>query len=151
RVRTRLIGGTRRLRLDPKRILPVARSERARVLNELRALGGRQRDPGFYRVLDVGRRIAGTGSLGIRRYIVLVRGGVHGEALIDVKEARPSALAPFLPTPQPIWRSEAERVVAVQRWVQAVSPALLGPVRIGRTSFVVRELQPTEDRLDLAR
>jgi uncharacterized protein (DUF2252 family) len=131
----------------------MARPERARLLSELRALARRQEDPAFYRVLDIGRRVAGTGSLGVRRYVVLVkgRGGPAGEVLLDLKEALPSALAPYLSTPQPAWTSPAERIVTIQHWVQAASPALLQAVRIGRTPFVVRELQPTEDRLDLNR
>ncbi|MFI5235983.1 MAG: DUF2252 family protein, partial [Gemmatimonadales bacterium] len=51
---------------------------------------------------------------------------------------------------QPAWRSEAERVVAIERWVQAVAPALLQPMRMERRSWVLRELQPAKDRLALA-
>jgi hypothetical protein len=40
--------------------------------------------------------------------------------------------------------------MTVQQWMQAVSPALLTAVRQGRHAFVVRELQPTEDRLRIA-
>jgi uncharacterized protein (DUF2252 family) len=42
-------------------------------------------------------------------------------------------------------------VVSIQRRVQAVSPALLQPLRLGRTSYILRELQPSEDRLSFAR
>ena len=45
--------------------------------------------------------------------------------------------------------SDAERVVSIQQWVQAVPPALLHPVRAGTRSYVLRELQPTQDRLSL--
>jgi uncharacterized protein (DUF2252 family) len=40
-------------------------------------------------------------------------------------------------------------VVSIQHRTQAISPALLSPVTIDGTSFVLRELQPTEDRLAL--
>ena len=33
-----------------------------------------QADPEFYEVLDVARRIAGNGSLGVDRFAILVRG-----------------------------------------------------------------------------
>jgi len=146
--RTRRVEGGRRLRLG-KRALPVSDSERAVLMKELRALG-RTVDPRLGRVVDVARRVAGTGSLGLRRYILLVRGdATRPEMLLDLKEARPSALGPYLTVPQPDWASHAERVVTIQRWVQAVSPALLHAVRLGRTPFILRELQPTEDRLDL--
>lgn len=149
--RTRLMVGRRRLRIDGRRALPVSRSERAALVRALRDLGRGTPRPQFYRVLDVARRVAGTGSLGIRRYVVLARGhgGLNGEVLLDLKEARPSALAPFLRTSQPKWKSPADRVVSIQRWVQAASPALLRAVKLDGAPYVLRELQPMEDRLDL--
>jgi uncharacterized protein (DUF2252 family) len=151
--RTTVLAGERRLRVDRKRALPIPHGERAPLLRSLRALAGEQPDPRFFRVLDVARRVAGTGSLGLRRYVVLVRGSgtPDGAALMDLKEARPSALAPHLKTPQPRWSSPAERVVAIQRSVQAASPALLRAVKLDGVPFVACELQPTADRLDLNR
>ena len=51
------------------------------------------------------------------------------------------------PAPQPRWKSNAERIVAVQGRVQAVSPALLSSVRMDGAGFVLRELQPLQDRM----
>ena len=87
----------------------------------------------------------------MERYVVLVegKGAPNRPALLDIKCARPSALEPYVPTQQPKWRVPAERVVAVQKWMQAASPALLHPVTIAGGSYIVRELQPREDRLDL--
>jgi uncharacterized protein (DUF2252 family) len=148
--RTKIVRGRRRLHSRTGRILPIAGKEKKRLLGELRKLSRQSSDRRFYRVLDVGRRVAGTGSLGIRRYILLVRGeGKRGETLLDLKEAMPSALAPYLSVRQPKWKSQGERVVAIQRWVQAASPALLSAVRFDGTSFILRALQPTEDRIDL--
>jgi uncharacterized protein (DUF2252 family) len=106
----------------------------------------------FYRLIDVAARIAGTGSLGLRRYVALVRGhgGEDGRVLLDIKQARPSAMAPYVGVPQPAWKSEAHRVAEIQWRMQAISPALLAPVSFGRRSYVLRELQPVEDRLALA-
>jgi uncharacterized protein (DUF2252 family) len=42
-------------------------------------------------------------------------------------------------------------VVAIQRSVQAASPALLRAVKLDGAPFVACELQPTADRLDLNR
>jgi uncharacterized protein (DUF2252 family) len=109
-------------------------------------------NPKFFKVLDVARRIAGTGSLGGERYIVLVegKGSPDGNYLLDLKAAAPSSLLPHLPTRQPKWKSEAQRIVGVQRRMQAISQAFLEAVRIGRTPFVLRDLQPSEDRVNLA-
>lgn len=120
-------------------------------MRTLRDLGRGLPNPRFYRVMDIARRVAGTGSLGLRRYIVLVQGdgAPGGEVLLDLKEARPSDLTPYLSVRQPKWETWAARVVTIQRWVQAASPALLGTADLGGTAFVVRELQPMEDRLDV--
>lgn len=107
--------------------------------------------PEFWAVLDVARRIAGTGSLGVDRYVILIegKGSPDKNCLIDLKAALPSSVQARVRARQPAWRTEAERVVAVQRRVQAISPALLRAVEMGRQSYVLRELQPTEDRLRL--
>ena len=44
---------------------------------------------------------------------------------------------------------QAHRVVAVQQRMQAVSMAFLQPVTMGHASYVLRGLQPTEDRVSL--
>jgi uncharacterized protein (DUF2252 family) len=148
---TRVVDGRRRLRLRPGRTLPIPAREKQRLLLALRERGRETSDHRFDRVFDIARRVAGTGSLGIRRYIVLVRReGRRRETLLDLKEARPSALAPYLTARQPKWNSQAGRVVSIQKWVQAASPALLSAIRFDGGAFVARVLQPTEDRLDLS-
>ncbi|HEY4752901.1 MAG TPA: DUF2252 family protein, partial [Candidatus Limnocylindrales bacterium] len=104
------------------------------------------------KVLDVARRIAGTGSLGVDRYVILVegKGAPDRNYLIDLKEAKPSSLVAHLKIKQPRWPTEAHRVVAVQRRMQAVSMAFLQPAILGKTSYILRGLQPTEDRVALA-
>ena len=68
----------------------------------------------------------------------------------EVVEAAPSVLVPYVKARQPAWKSEAERVVSIQRHVQAVSQAFLHDVEMNGKPFVLRGLQPSEDRLDLA-
>jgi hypothetical protein len=50
---------------------------------------------------------------------------------------------------QPNWKTEAHRVVELQRRVQAVSMAFLQPVFVGKNACVLRGLQPAEDRITL--
>jgi uncharacterized protein (DUF2252 family) len=149
--RTAERGGRRRLVIDGERTLAASKDDvkRARaIIKKVAADDGRKK---FFTVLDVAKRIAGTGSLGLHRWVVLVEGngGAAGHYLVDVKEARPSAPAPYSPYCQPKWASDAARIVAVQQRVQAVMPALLHAVKSDGSSFVVRELQPTQDRLRL--
>jgi uncharacterized protein (DUF2252 family) len=151
--RTTVADGRRRLRIDGRRALAMSREDKQRVVRALAHAHVSREAPEFYRVIDVARRIAGTGSLGLQRATILVHGagGPNGNVLLDLKEAAPSALAPTVTIRQPKWTSEADRVVSIQRRVQAVSPALLQPLRLGRTSYILRELQPSEDRLSFAR
>ncbi|WP_242404513.1 DUF2252 domain-containing protein [Janthinobacterium agaricidamnosum] len=149
--RTDIKGGKRKLRVDGIKALPVNHAERDKVGTFMAEYAAQQRTPGFFKVLDVARRIAGTGSLGLERYVILVRGrgGVDENFLLDLKYTAGSALAPYVQQPQPHWSSEAERVVAVQKRVQAIAPAFLSAVTLGEQSFVLKELLPDQDRLSL--
>lgn len=111
----------------------------------------RQDNPDFYKMIDVARRIAGTGSLGVDRYVILVegKGSPDGNYLLDLKEALPSAVSPHVKAPQPRWDTESARVVAVQQRAQAVSQAFLHAVEFNKRSYVLRGLQPSEDRVAL--
>src|SRR5262249_22822273 len=145
-------GRKRRLRLDGKRALPVDDEDRTKVEGFMRRFAAAQADPAFFQVRDVARRIAGTGSLGLERYVILVRGRSDPDEnfLLDLKWEPGSALAPYVPDPQPAWQYEAARVVAIQQRVQAIAPAFLQAVTIDERSYVLRELLPIQDRLQLA-
>ncbi|MEC5408231.1 DUF2252 domain-containing protein [Paraburkholderia sp. MPAMCS5] len=149
--RTTLKGKTRVLKVDGKKALPVSDERRAAVTQFMQQFAAGESDPDFYRVLDVARRIAGTGSLGVDRYVILVegKGSPDGNYLIDLKEALPSSVAPHVQTPQPPWQTEAQRVVEIQRRNQAVSQAFLHAVEFNQRSYVLRSLQPSEDRVAL--
>ncbi|MGJ7609567.1 MULTISPECIES: DUF2252 domain-containing protein [unclassified Variovorax] len=152
--RTDRKGRGRVIRCDGKHALNVNDDARAKVTKLIDTFAASQDKPGFFKVLDVARRIAGTGSLGVERYIVLVegKGSPDGNYLLDLKQALPSSLAPHLTLQQPAWPSQAHRVVGLQRRMQAVSMAFLHPI-VGATatsaSYVLRGLQPSEDRVSL--
>lgn len=150
--RTHVKGKMRQLRCDGKKALPVDPAQRDKVMAFMAEFARQQENPEFFRVLDVARRIAGTGSLGVERYILLVegKGSPDGNYLLDLKQAMPSALVPHLHIPQPHWPSQAARIVAVQRRMQAISMAFLQPVTLDGASYVLRALQPSEDRVVLA-
>lgn len=141
----------RRLRIDGRHALPASADQAERVRAFMAEFAESRHESGFYEVLDVARRVAGTGSLGLDRYVVLVRGdgGASGQQLLDLKPARRSTLAPASGCKQPRFKSEALREVAVQQRMQAVSMGLVHPVLWHSRPFVLRALQPGEDRLDL--
>ncbi|MGF6789076.1 DUF2252 domain-containing protein [Paraburkholderia sp. 35.1] len=150
--RTVLKGKTRMLKVDGKKALPVSDERRAAVAQFMQQFAVTEPNPEFYRTLDVARRIAGTGSLGVDRYVILVegKGSPDGNYLIDLKEALPSSVSAHVTATQPKWQTEAQRVVEVQRRNQAVSQAFLHAVEFHQRSYVLRSLQPSEDRVALA-
>ncbi|MPW08014.1 DUF2252 domain-containing protein [Paraburkholderia sp. CNPSo 3155] len=150
--RTVLKGKTRMLKVDGKKALPVSDERRAAVVQFMRQFAATEPNPDFYRTLDVARRIAGTGSLGVDRYVILVegKGSPDGNYLIDLKQALSSSVSAHVTATQPQWHTEAQRVVEVQRRNQAVSQAFLHAVEFNQRSYVLRSLQPSEDRVALA-
>jgi Uncharacterized protein conserved in bacteria len=149
--RTTLKGHHRRLRLDNGKALPVTEEQRASLQRFMQEFAGTQAKPDWFTVRDMARRVAGTGSLGVERFIILVegKGSPDGNYFLDLKQAVPSALALAL-TPrvtQPCWTSEAERVVHIQYRLQASSMAFLQSVTWEGGSYLLRGLQPSEDRV----
>jgi uncharacterized protein (DUF2252 family) len=100
-----------------------------------------------YQVADAAFRVAGTGSLGVKRYVFLLQ-KEKNFLLLDMKESRPSSVKGYLNVPQPEWASEAEREVAIQSRMQYVTAALFGTIVFEDSSFVIQELQPAEDKID---
>jgi uncharacterized protein (DUF2252 family) len=149
--RTKSRKGKRSIKVDGKRALALDLHEKANVMAFVEEYARQQPNPDFYRPLDAARRIAGTGSLGVARYIILVEGRDSPDSnyLLDLKEAIPSALEPFVRHKQPQWPSEAHRVVSVQHLAQAIAPAFLSAITYQDKPFVFKGLQPTQDRLAL--
>ena len=105
-----------------------------------------------YKVLDGVFRLAGTGSVGVKRYLFLLkRTDTKGKYLfLDMKQALPSSLKPFVAVSQPVFSSEAERVIAVQQRMQNVPPALLGSVIFKNDPYVLKQMQPIADKIIFA-
>lgn len=150
--RTRRKRGKTQLIIDGKRTLAATAQDRSHVESILAAYAGTQAVEGFFEPVDVARRIAGNSSLGLERYVALVRGTgtFDGQYLIDIKLATPSVLAVHTGLRQPRWPHEAHRMAMIQGTVQAIAPALLGAVAIGKRSYLIKEMQPTADRVDVS-
>jgi uncharacterized protein (DUF2252 family) len=94
----------------------------------------------LYRALDVGFRVVGTGSVGLRDYIVYLEGnGPEDPLFLQIKEETFSAYAPYLGEigePQ----HQGQRVVQGQRAMQFLSDMLLGWTTINNRQYLVRQL-----------
>ncbi len=147
--RTEIVGDMRQLKIDGDKILTISELLRQEVVGAIDLWAQTQSNPDFFQVLDVGVRVAGTGSLGLDRYIILVKGkgSLDRNYLLDFKEQPASALEPYSIEVQPEWKNQAARVMTVQQLVQSAPPALLAAIEFSDTSYLLRELQPTADKI----
>jgi uncharacterized protein (DUF2252 family) len=108
-----------------------------------------------FRVVDVARRVVGVGSVGTTCWVVLLESvapveGAPDRIVLQVKEAQPSVLAPYVgPTPS---GHEGRRVVSGQRLTQAASDLFLGWCQApsGR-HYYVRQLWDVKGQGDLTK
>ncbi|MBW4691321.1 MAG: DUF2252 domain-containing protein [Lyngbya sp. HA4199-MV5] len=149
--RTQKVGKLRQLLLNEKaRAIAQTRRDKIEVL--LKNWAAKQKKPKFFRLLDVAYRVTGTGSLGLERYVLLIEGNgsPHNNYLLDLKAGSSSSLQPYLTLPQPQWASQADRIVSVQQRVHWSPPALLDTVELDGQAYVLRELQPMDDEINLS-
>lgn len=143
-------NGNYKLRIVQTHTLSLSNSKKEEVSFQIRKWAKQKQDSDFYKIHDIAFRIAGTSSLGLERYVLLVegRGAPNGSFLLDLKEAAPSCLANYTPVKQPTWKDEAERVIEIQKRILSEPPALLADIRMGGKAFILKELQPIADRID---
>ncbi|MEV7689521.1 DUF2252 domain-containing protein [Streptomyces bungoensis] len=104
-------------------------------------------------VHDVAFRVVGTGSVGTRSYVVLLLDHRGEPLVLQVKEARPSALVPHLSTAGfdlPPVEHEGRRVVLGQKRMQVVSDILLGWTTVDGRPFQVRQFRNRKGSVDPA-
>ncbi len=147
----------------PNEILTVAAAERKAVLaafpkyrETLRPEQAALFD--HYRPADVAFKVAGTGSVGTRDYVVLLCGresknkdseknGSPDPLFLQVKEELPSAYAPYYKD-KTLPQNQGERVVAGQRAMQVYSDPLLGWCKIDKRDYLVRQLSDHKAGID---
>ncbi|GAP47891.1 DUF2252 domain-containing protein [Streptomyces azureus] len=104
-------------------------------------------------VHDVAFRVVGTGSVGTRSYVVLLLDHRGEPLVLQVKEARASALVPHLVTAgfdAPVVDHEGRRVVLGQKRMQVVSDILLGWTTVDGHPFQVRQFRNRKGSVDPA-
>ncbi|MFE2938617.1 DUF2252 domain-containing protein [Streptomyces sp. NPDC059255] len=106
-----------------------------------------------YAIHDVAFRVVGTGSVGTRSYVVLLLDHRGEPLVLQVKEARPSALLPHLPAvgfEPPEVAHEGRRVVLGQQRMQVVSDNLLGWTTVLGRPCQVRQFRNRKGSVDPA-
>lgn len=91
-------------------------------------------------VVDVTRRVAGTGSLGVQRFVALVKVGAE-ERLLELKEVRGSTAVEVPP----------DAVSLVHAWMQCLPrpPAELAACVLGAVPVIVRPLFAADEKLSV--
>ncbi|HSJ91382.1 MAG TPA: DUF2252 domain-containing protein [Ilumatobacter sp.] len=135
---TRLVDGKLRIVHDPPLLVPlssmVAPADTADVVDRIRETyrqyrnslpSGPRRLLADYEFVDIGHKVVGVGSVGLRAFIVVLQCRRTAEPLIlQVKEATTSVLEPFLGPSG--FEQPGQRVVEGQRMMQAASDLFLG-------------------------
>jgi len=148
---TRLANGHREIVHDAKHFR-LRRKVFKRIKAAVERYGTKHDKPDEYHVLDVSGRIAGIGSLGIKRYTVLIAGPgpASKSRLLDIKLAVPSSILGASSCKQPTHRgNEAKRVVAAQRQLQGKPTRGLDVLEIDREFYRVRDMIADENRSKL--
>ncbi len=107
-----------------------------------------------FAVSDIAFRIVGTGSVGLHSYVALLHGNEGESVVLQIKQANPSALAPYLPAAPA--RHEGERIVQGARHVQSETDILLGWTSVDPTGdgvelpFIVRQFRNLKGSIDPA-
>ncbi len=93
-----------------------------------------------YEFVDAALKVVGVGSVGTRCFIVLLAGKADLDPLfLQVKEAQPSVLAPYVDRSR--YANQGRRVAVGQRIMQAASDVFLGWARAGEFDTYVRQLR----------
>ncbi|MGH9645982.1 MAG: DUF2252 family protein, partial [Bryobacteraceae bacterium] len=101
----------------------------------------------LFHSIDVGFKVVGTGSVGLRDYVVVFEGnGEQDPMFLQVKQEVASAYAKFLPSTQP---HQGRRAAEGQRAIQSISDLLLGWTTIGHHHYLVRQLNDHKGSVDL--
>ncbi|MEV6314121.1 DUF2252 domain-containing protein [Streptomyces sp. NPDC051776] len=104
-----------------------------------------------YEVQDVAFRVVGTGSVGLRSYVVLLMDHRGEPLVLQVKESRASALLPYLAKAgfdAPEAPHEGRRVVLGQKVMQVVSDILLGWTSVDGRPYQVRQFRNRKGSVD---
>lgn len=146
--KTREVKGKLQLLKSKDHWLPLVKDTYDRIISAIESWNHSLPEKERYKLLDIAWRLAGTGSMGLERYVVLAKRGPD-YYFLDFKYAQQASIDLYL-KPAVHWNNDADRIISVQKMMQHVSPALLQRVEIEGQSFVLRELQPLEDKLDFS-
>lgn len=147
--------GTRRFREEPPLLTRLPRAQARAVLASFAEyreslLPERRHFLDQYKPIDVAFKVVGTGSVGLRDYLVYLEGnGPRDPLFLQVKEEPGSAYAPYLPVSAHATAHAGRAVAEGQRAMQWQSDPFLGWTTIAHRYYVVRQLNDHKASIDL--
>jgi uncharacterized protein (DUF2252 family) len=94
-----------------------------------------------YRPMDTAFKVVGTGSVGLRDYLIYLEGnGARDPLFLQIKEEPGSAYAPYLPGSVGTTGHQGKRTADGQRAMQFQSDPFLGWTTIANRDYLVRQL-----------
>jgi uncharacterized protein (DUF2252 family) len=103
-----------------------------------------------YRACDVGFKVVGTGSVGLRDYLIYFEGnGPRDPLFLQIKEEIRSGYVPHIHDPLAA-KHQGQRVADGQRAMQFQSDPFLGWTTIDGRQYLVRQLNDHKAAIDLA-
>ncbi len=102
-----------------------------------------------YHPVDVAFKVVGTGSVGLRDYVIYLQGNGPGDPLfLQIKEEPGSAYAPYVGA-DTLTSHQGQRVVNGQRAMQFQSDPFLGWTTIANRHYLVRQLNDHKGSIEL--
>ena len=148
-------GRGRTIFLDSDRLWRIHGGEAFHVLSSLPRYrktlpDDRQHFFDFFSIRDVAFKIVGTGSVGLRDYVVLMEGNGPKDLLfLQIKQEVGSIYQQYLGT-NPAYRHGGRRVADGQHRIQPISDLLLGWTSIEGHHYLVRQLNDHKGTIDMA-
>ena len=103
----------------------------------------------FYRPVDVAFKVVGTGSVGLRDYVIYMEGnGPRDPLFLQIKEEAASAYAPYLSDAHPPAHN-GQRAAEGQRAMQIQTDPFLGWTHIGPRQYLVRQLNDHKGSVEI--
>jgi len=144
---TEVVNGRRRIKDNPPLVfhpeLATAETTKTLLLSYMRSLWpSRQRLLERFHFVDVALKVVGVGSVGTLGWAILLQGegGDDDHIFLQMKEANPSVLEPFLGRSR--FEYAGARIVNGQRLLQAASDMFLGwTVSDDMNNYYVRQLR----------
>jgi len=151
---TQMKRGNRFLENDELRRLPAETAAKIKDLFTAQYAAGvikkssRKYEDGFFKILDVCEKLrSGTGSLGLKRYYILIGGdspeGYEKNLIIEMKQQRDSVVSAYAPKQgDPAFTTNAGRVLAGTYLMCSNVSAFIGTIEDGKDSYLLREISP---------